>query len=392
MDPEQIYQEVLQEEQQKGSAAPVAEGRAKAARSRAEHGSPHPKEPKWWPGSQPHLEGGDGAAAEEAPAEEAVAQQPAAEEPAAEEPAAEEPAAEEAAAEEETAAPAAEAAPEPEPAAAQPAAQTPAQPAAEAPAQSAPEAPAQQPAAAAAPAATATQTLVTTGVSHGTATGNRMRPEDGVASPAQLDGQQAMYERRRLIDEVIKTGVPAAAAAQRDSSGSGALAVLYLLIPLLVIGFLVLSSDDDTATPAGAGANEAVDEQSAGDAEGTNTVVAVNTAFETEELSAEAGGTVAGTLDNQDGVDHNIAFYESEDDLADPAAAFYTSETAAGGETVDFEFTAPEEPGEYPFLCDFHPTTMEGVLLVGASGGADEEGAGGNGQGGGDEQGEGGDG
>ncbi|HEX2236383.1 MAG TPA: hypothetical protein VHK89_08920, partial [Actinomycetota bacterium] len=60
-DPEQIYQEVLQEEQQKGSATAVAEGRAKAARVRAQHGSPHPKEPRWWPGAQPHLEG-DGAA------------------------------------------------------------------------------------------------------------------------------------------------------------------------------------------------------------------------------------------------------------------------------------------------------------------------------------------
>ena len=56
-DPEEIYQEVLAEEQGKGSSAPVAEGRAKAARQRAIEGSPHPKEAKWWPGSQPHFEG-----------------------------------------------------------------------------------------------------------------------------------------------------------------------------------------------------------------------------------------------------------------------------------------------------------------------------------------------
>ncbi len=62
MDPEQIYQEVLQEEQQKGSAAPVAEARAKAARQRAVQSSPHPKEPRWWAGSQPHFEGGGGTA------------------------------------------------------------------------------------------------------------------------------------------------------------------------------------------------------------------------------------------------------------------------------------------------------------------------------------------
>src|SRR5918992_1205929 len=94
LDPEQAYQEVLQEEQAKGVSPAVAEGRAKAARVRAEKGSPNPKEAKWWPGAQPHLEG-DGAAAEgaEAAAEEAPAEveEPAAEAPA-EQPAAEAPA------------------------------------------------------------------------------------------------------------------------------------------------------------------------------------------------------------------------------------------------------------------------------------------------------------
>src|SRR5918999_4715227 len=99
-DPEQIYQEVLAEEQSKGSSPPVAEGRAKAARQRAIEGSPHPKEPKWWPGSQPQFEGGGGAPAAEAPAEvaeeapeEAPVEEVAAETPA-EAPAAEAPAAE----------------------------------------------------------------------------------------------------------------------------------------------------------------------------------------------------------------------------------------------------------------------------------------------------------
>ncbi|MGH2774757.1 MAG: cupredoxin domain-containing protein [Actinomycetota bacterium] len=360
MDPEQIYQEVLAEEQQKGSAAPVAEGRAKAARSRAENGSPHPKEPKWWPGSQPHLEGGEGGGDEEAPAEEAAEEEPV----------------EEPAAEEETAAePAAEAAPEPEPAEQPaPAAPVPAEPV-----------PAEQPAAAAAApaaAATATRTIPTTGVSHGTASGNRMRPEDGVATAAQLDGQQAMYERRRLIDEVVKTGVPAAAASQRDNSSSGALAILYLLIPLLVIGFLAFAGDDTEPSSAEEGSGAPTEEAAPGGSEGSDTIVAVNTTFETEEISAEAGGTVSGTLENQDSVVHNIAFYESEDDISDPASARYTSDDADAGASVDFEFTAPEEPGDYPFVCDYHPTTMSGTLAVGEGGGGGS-GGGGADQGGG---------
>ncbi len=90
-DPEQIYQEVLAEEQAKGSSSAVAEGRAKAARQRAVHGSPHPKEPRWWPGSQPQFEGGDAAPAADAAADEdeAADEAPAAEAPTSEAAAAE---------------------------------------------------------------------------------------------------------------------------------------------------------------------------------------------------------------------------------------------------------------------------------------------------------------
>jgi len=360
VDPEQLYQEVLAEEQQKGSSAPVAEGRAKAARSRAEAGSPHPKEPKWWPGAQPHLDGGDAGGGEEAPAEEEAAQEPAAEEAPAAEPAAE-------------AASQPEPAPEPEPAPAE-------QPApAAAPAE---QAPAQQPAAAAAApaAATATQTIPTTGVSHGTATGNRMRPEDGVATPAMLDGQQAMYERRRLIDEVVKTGVPAAAASQRDNSSSGALAVLYLLIPLLVIGFLAFAGDDTEPSSAEEGGGPPSEQEES--SSGANTIVAANNAFETQELTAEAGGTVSGTLENQDAVEHDIAFFESPEDATNLESELYSSDPAPGGESVDFEFAAPEEPGDYPFLCKFHPATMTGTLLVEEAGGGGGGGGGGSDEGG----------
>ncbi|HZK50444.1 MAG TPA: hypothetical protein VFD47_02630, partial [Actinomycetota bacterium] len=73
------------------------------------------------------------------------------------------------------------------------------------------------------------------------------------------------------------------------------------------------------------------------------------------------------------------------EDTSDPASAFYTSDDANGGESVDFELAAPEEPGDYPFHCDFHPTTMVGTLLVEEAGG----GGGGSGGGGSDEGGDG---
>src|SRR5918999_1139955 len=249
-DPEQIYQEVLTEEQQKGSSAPVVEGRAKAARQRAIEGSPHPKEPKWWPGAQPHLEGGDGQVAEapveeEAPAEEEPAEAPAA--AAAEAPVAEAPAAE---------APAAEA-----PAAAAPA---PAPAAAATPAQLPPE---QRPA----------------GVPPGTTGGSRLRPEDSVATETQFSAQEAMYQRRKLIDELVATGVPAATAyeASRNRTSPGLL-LLYLLIPLLAIGFL-LGQRDELAGSEGGG--EQQEEGGGGGGGGGGlTITAQNVQFDTDTL------------------------------------------------------------------------------------------------------------
>jgi plastocyanin len=336
VDPEQIYQEVLQEEQQRGSTPAVAEGRAKAARVRAEHGSPHPKEPKWWPGAQPHLEGGG---EPEAPGQEVAA--PAPEEHAEQPAAAAAPSAP--AATEERQAPVVEA------------------DAPLAPVEPPPPAPVPQPAqdvpAAAAPAAVAVAPpAATTGVSHGVSTGTRLRPEDEVSTEAQFDGQRAMYERRRLIDEVIKTGVPATAATESSRSSSALLAVLYLLIPLAVIFFLASTKPETAAAPPGGA------EAPGGDA-GT-TIVAQNTAFQTDTIEASAGKDVSYTLDNQDQATHNFALFASEAATESPDDALYTSPDAAPGSSVDLNFTAPDKPGDYPFICEYHPTTMKGTVTV----------------------------
>ena len=328
-DPEQIYSEVLAEEQSKGSAAPVAEARAKAARARAEAGSPHPKEPKWWPGAQPHLEGGDGEApaeaAEEAEAEETVEEAPA-EAPAAEEtPAAteEQPAAE--APQEqvaEPAAPAAEAAPAPAAQAAAPVA------VAEAPPEAKPG-----------------------GVIHGTPTGNRLRPEDSAATEAQFQGQADMYARRKLIDELVGTGVPAVSAHDTGERRSPALALLYLLIPIMAIAFLLANNDSAPAESGG--------DHPPGEDTGAITVVASGVAFDTDKLELKADTETTITLDNQDSVPHNLSIYEDDSAEAD----LYVGAEVAAGATADNEIPALEA-GEYFFRCDLHPSSMTGTVTV----------------------------
>jgi plastocyanin len=345
-DPEEVYQEVLTEEQGKGVTPAVAEGRAKAARVRAEQGSPHPKEPKWWPGGQPHLEGnGAGPAAEPAetePAEAEPAEAPAEAEPA-EAPAEAEPA--EAPAEEpapaETAPPAAEA-PAEAPAAEAPAAP----PAAEA-------APAAQPAAVAPPPAT-TPTVPPDqrppGVTHGVTTGTRLRPEDAVQTETQFEGQQAVYERRRLIDEYIATE-PTAPAPSGPRSGQWALFLVYLAIVAGAI-FFVLGQEDAVE---GEGGGEGPPQS------GGLTVSAQNVAFNTDsiELPVDEPAEIEFVNEDSSAVQHNIAIYE--DDSAEQE--IFKGQVIPGGDSITYE-VPPTPAGSYYFQCDVHPG-MNGTVEVG---------------------------
>ena len=339
MDPEQIYQEVLQEEQGKGVSGAVAEGRAKAARVRAEHGSPHPKEPSWWPGSQPHLEG-DGAAAEateEAAVEEAETAAPA---------------------EEVAEAPAEEAPAEEAPAEA-PAAQAPAEaPAAEAPAA---EAPAPAPAAAPAPEQVAAPAPAPpAGVTHGSATGTRLRPEDAVTTKAQFDAQQAVYDRRKLIDELVTTGAPAITAAEAGRPRAPFLALLYILIPLIAVVIVVSQEEDAGTEPAGGAAPT---EQTDGGGGDGVTVVAQDIAFDQTEFSIPAGEEATVTLDNQDaGIDHNIAIYANQEDGIAKSNSLFAGEIFAGADSRDYA-VGPLDAGDYYFQCDVHPN-MNGTVTV----------------------------
>jgi plastocyanin len=347
VDPEQIYAEVLSEEQQKGSAPAVAEGRAKAARARAEAGSPHPKEAKWWPGAQPQFEGG----AVPAAADDEVAGAPAVSEPApAEAPAvvAEVPAAPPAEA------PAALAAPAP----AGTATEAPQQQAGEATTQAPPpvapvDATAPVPASAAqvpapqpAPAAP-----LPSGVSAGTTTGTRLRPEDESATDAQFAGQQAMYERRKLIDELVSTGVPVVTASGSGRSRGGAfMALLYLLIPIAAIAILA-SVNKGAATPSpGASTGSS--------APSVPTLVAQNVQFTTSTLSFPADKPVTLHFDNKDSTTHNVGIYDKNG-----GKELFKGSVVTGPNATDYK-VSPLKAGTYYFQCDIHPASMNGTLTV----------------------------
>ncbi|MDP9069549.1 MAG: cupredoxin domain-containing protein [Actinomycetota bacterium] len=335
-DPEQIYQEVLAEEQAKGSASAVAEARAKAARQRAVHGSPHPKEPRWWPGSQPQFEGGDGApAAEPAGDEDDVAD---------EAPAAAAPTIEAAAAQAATE----EVPPAPEEPVATPQELTRDLPAAPAeplqPAAATAPVPAAAAAPIAAPAAAATATLPS-GVTHGTASGNRLRPEDAVTTDAQFDAQAALHQRRKMIDELVATGVPAVAATAEPRGAGAGMLLLYLLIPLLAIGFLV-GNQNELAGAEGTG--EVAAPEGGGEAAGL-TIAAANVAFDKDTLTIPVDGAPLQFV-NDDSVEHNVSIYETE--AADKE--IFKGQIIPGGQQTTYEIPAHEK-GDYYFQCDVHP-------------------------------------
>jgi plastocyanin len=353
LDPEQVYAEVLSEEQQKGSSAAVAEGRAKAARARAEAGSPSPKEPKWWPGSQPHLEGGEAPAAEEA-TEEPVAAEPEAVEapaPAAPAPAAAAPV--EAPAPAPAEAPAAPAAPAPE----QPAAATPAAPAEPAPTPVSATAPVPVGVAAAPQTASAAPQTATdpaplpSGVSAGTTTGTRLRPEDESATDAQFAGQQAMYERRKLIDDLVSTGVPAVTASQGGRPRGGALLLfMYLLIPIAAIAILAAVNKGGTEAPGGASGSPA--------APSGPTLVAQNVQFTTSSLSLPADKPVTLHFDNKDSTAHNVGIYDKQG-----GKELFKGSVITGPSATDYKVDALKA-GTYYFQCDLHPDSMNGSVTV----------------------------
>jgi plastocyanin len=89
------------------------------------------------------------------------------------------------------------------------------------------------------------------------------------------------------------------------------------------------------------------------------TVVAKDTAFDTDEIHLPADTPSKLTLDNEDPFDHNLAIYEDDSASGEPLFTF-AAFTGPASKTFDVK-AIPE--GEYYFHCDIHPT-MNGTAVV----------------------------
>jgi plastocyanin len=88
-------------------------------------------------------------------------------------------------------------------------------------------------------------------------------------------------------------------------------------------------------------------------------IAAQGLAFDTQELSLPSGAPSVIAFDNQDAAPHNVSIYTEQG-----GDALFQGEVITGPDQIDYE-VPPQEPGEYFFQCDVHPTTMTGTVTVG---------------------------
>jgi plastocyanin len=88
---------------------------------------------------------------------------------------------------------------------------------------------------------------------------------------------------------------------------------------------------------------------------------AAGNGFDTDCLAAPAGEAFTIEFDNQDtGQLHNVGIYDSQG-----GEAFFQGETITAPDTITYDVEPPiDEPGQYHFQCDVHPTTMFGTFVV----------------------------
>ncbi|HUF52601.1 MAG TPA: cupredoxin domain-containing protein [Dehalococcoidia bacterium] len=149
--------------------------------------------------------------------------------------------------------------------------------------------------------------------------------------------------------------------------------VWWLLLSAIAIPLLTLSfacggddddDDDDDGSPATSAPANGDDDDDGNGGEVSFDVSMGDNFFEPNEFTVPAGATVTFNLTNDGAAIHNMRIFGADNEQNTDDDVVSDPDLVTGGETATLEWTAPEETGEYDFLCDFHPTDMIGVITV----------------------------
>ncbi|MFC2038191.1 cupredoxin domain-containing protein [Chloroflexota bacterium] len=89
-------------------------------------------------------------------------------------------------------------------------------------------------------------------------------------------------------------------------------------------------------------------------------LIAENNDFNRNSIRVYVDEDVSIVFENRDDTAHNFAVYTTKD----AGVEIFSGEALQGKGTITYTFTAPLEPGNYYFQCDFHPDTMNGSFDV----------------------------
>ena len=166
--------------------------------------------------------------------------------------------------------------------------------------------------------------------------------------------------RRRLVP-VFAIAIAATAAVAAACGGGGGYGGSSVPSATAPGGAAVApTSANGGSTPLAGGQPGATPTAATGSSSGSMqlTVVASNTSFDKTSLNATAG-EVKFTLNNKDGIAHNLHVFKGNDDTGQSIGM---TQIEAG--PVQNSFTVNLAPGTYHYQCDVHPTQMHGTLVV----------------------------
>lgn len=144
---------------------------------------------------------------------------------------------------------------------------------------------------------------------------------------------------RRLVAGAAALSLVLVAAGCDDGDDDAVLDPVETTRPIAVGTTAPVS--DATAEAGGSTTEEPAVEQAE--------VAMIDISFDPADITVPVGATVVWT--NEDAVDHT----------ATAGGDTWDSGVVAPGESFDFEF---DEPGTYTYLCEIHPTVMQGTITV----------------------------